>query len=247
MSFRVTTWRHVLAFSGLATALAVAVPLTIVSIALGAVPMFIKFPVLLISGLIPLFITLPISVFALNMLKTMNETVTTLDSLIKFDTLTGLLSRVHFMHLLNERRKAGGYLAIVDADHFKRVNDTFGHEAGDDALKHLATIMTQTVGGAGIVGRMGGEEFVIYLPAVQHQQAQLIAASLGTALRNHRLNYRGHQIQITVSIGIVKDRAEADIASTLRRADMCLYKAKRNGRDRFEFEEVLDGGAVSAA
>ncbi len=247
MSFGVTTWRDVLAFSGLATALAVAVPLTIVSIALGAVPMFIKFPVLLISGLIPLFITLPISLFALNMLKTMNDTVTALDSLIKFDTLTGLLSRVHFMHLLNERRKVGGYLAIVDADHFKRVNDTFGHEAGDDALRHLAAMMTQTVGGAGIVGRLGGEEFAIYLPTVNNQQAMLIAASLGTALRNQSFNYRGHQIRITVSIGIVKDRPNADVATTLRRADMCLYKAKRDGRDRFEFEDVLDEEAVFAA
>lgn len=247
MSLRVTAWRHVIAYSGLITALAVLVPLTIVSVALGAVPMVLKFPVLLISALIPFFIALPISIFALHMLKTMNETVTTLDSLIKFDTLTGLLSRVHFMHLLNERRKDGGYLAIVDADHFKRVNDTFGHEAGDDALKHLATIMTQAVGNAGVVGRMGGEEFAIYLPAVQHQQAILIAANLGSALRNQSFSYREHEIPITVSIGIVEDQPLSDVAATLRRADICLYQAKRNGRDRYEFEDGLDGKVVSAA
>lgn len=247
MSLRFATWRHVFANSGLITSLAVVVPLTIVSIALGAVPMFLKFSGLLISGLFPFFITLPISIFALNLLKSMNATVITLDSLIKFDTLTGLLSRVHFMHVLNERRKNGGCIAIVDADHFKRVNDTFGHEAGDDALKHLATIMTQTVGNSGIVGRLSGEEFGIYLPGVQHQQAILIAASLGTSLRNHSFNYRGQVIQITVSVGIVEDRPLSDIAPTLRRADMYTYQAKSNGRDRFEVEETLDAKAVSAA
>lgn len=247
MHLQVTKWRHVLAYSALITALVVAVPLTIVSISLGALPMIFKFPILVISGLIPLFITFPISVFALHMFKKVNATVTTLDSLVKFDTLTGLLSRVHFLYTFGERRKKGGYLAIVDADHFKRVNDTFGHEAGDDALKYLATTMTQTVGNAGIVGRLGGEEFAIYLPGVQREQAQLIAAALGSALRNQTFQYREHIIPITVSIGLVNDEPSYDVTTTLRRGDMLLYEAKRNGRDRYEIEELLDARAVSAA
>ncbi len=247
MHLQVTKLRHVLAYSALITALAVAVPLTIVSISLGALPMIFKFPILVISGLIPLFITFPISVFALHMFKKVNATVTTLDSLVKFDTLTGLLSRVHFMHMFGERRKNGGYLAIVDADHFKRVNDTFGHEAGDDALKYLATTMTQTVGNAGIVGRLGGEEFAIYLPCAQREQALLVAAALGSTLRNQNFQYRGHIIPITVSIGVVSDEPHHDVAATLRRGDLLLYQAKRNGRDRFEVEELLDDKAVSAA
>jgi diguanylate cyclase len=247
MQLRVTTWRHVFAYSGLITALAVAVPLTVVSVTLGALPMIFKFPILIISGLIPLFITFPISVFALHMFKKVDATVATLDSLVKFDTLTGLLSRIHFMHMLKQRRVHGGYLAVVDADHFKRVNDTFGHEAGDDALKHLATAMTQTVGAAGFVGRLGGEEFAIFLPGARREQALLIAATLGSVLRNQDFHYRGQNIPITISIGIVEDRSHEDVTATLRRGDMLLYKAKLNGRDRFEFEELLDGKVETAA
>jgi diguanylate cyclase len=248
MRLQITSWRHVLIYSVLITVLAVSVPLTIVSITLGALPMIFKFPILVISGLIPLFITFPIAVFALHIFKKVNATVATLNSLVKFDTLTGLLSRAHFMHTFGERRKRGGFLAIVDADHFKRVNDTFGHEAGDDALKYLATAMTQTVGNAGIVGRLGGEEFAIYLPGVMREQAKLIAAALGSALRNQSFHYRGQIIPISVSIGLVVDEPDSDIAATFRRGDMLLYQAKRNGRDRYEIEELLlDGRSVSAA
>jgi diguanylate cyclase (GGDEF)-like protein len=247
MKLRVTTWRHVFAYSGLITALAVAVPLVVVSVALSHVPMGVKFPILMISGLIPLFITVPISIFALQMLKTVNLTVKTLDELMKYDTLTGLLTRGNFLRLISERRKKSSYIAFVDADHFKKINDNFGHEAGDEALKHMSALMNQAVAQFGIVARMGGEEFAIYLPNVSRSQALLVCTNLRSNLRNQSFTYRGAEICVTASVGLVEDNMFDAIATTLRRADMCLYKAKQNGRDRVETEDLLDGKAVIAA
>lgn len=247
MRFRVNTWRQVLAISAVITALAVAVPLVVVGFTLWRVPLQFKIPIFVISGLIPLFITFPISVFALHMLKLVSQTITTLDSLVKFDTLTGLLSRVRFLQLMEEQRINGGYLAILDADHFKCVNDTYGHEAGDEVLKHIATLMTLVVGNHGFVGRLGGEEFAIYLPGVTQQQAQLVIAQTCSALRLQSIHYRGTNITATISAGLVSDNSGEAMAVLLRRADQFLYLAKQKGRDRFECDVKLDERAVSAA
>ncbi len=247
MRFRVSSWRHVFAYSSLTTALAIAVPLVAVSILFWSVPLQLKMPFLVISVAIPLFITFPISVFALYMFKLIDQTVSVLDQLVKLDPLTGLLSRPRFLQLMEERRYVGGYLAILDADHFKIVNDTYGHQAGDETLKHIATIMTQVVGNSGIVGRLGGEEFAIYLPAVTRQQAELILAQTGSALRNQSFHYQGVDIVVTVSAGLVADHGTENQARLLHSADECLYKAKHNGRDQYIIEDVLDRRSVSAA
>lgn len=247
MRIKVTTWTNVITYSAVITALVVAVPLTIVSIALGALPMVLKFPVLVISGLIPLFITLPLSIFALHIFKLINQTVLTLDNLVKHDPLTGLLSRARFLQLVEHNRKNGNYLAILDADFFKKINDSHGHEAGDFALKHISVQLTQAVGNHGFVGRLGGEEFAIYLQDVSLEQAQLVLALLGTSLRMQAFNYNGVDIPVSLSAGLVADVATEAIALVLRRADRCLYRAKKNGRDRFETEIKLDEKAIVAA
>jgi diguanylate cyclase (GGDEF)-like protein len=247
LRIRVSTWRHVLVFSSLITALAVAVPVVIVSLALLPVPLHFKLPVLIISGLIPLFIAFPISIFALHMLRMVHETVSTLDRLVKFDALTGLLSRARFLQLVEERRQAGGVLALLDADHFKRINDSYGHAAGDDALQHISAVLMQGVGTHGFVGRMGGEEFAIYYPASTLSQAKLSVASIGTVLRSQAFVHQGIEIIVTLSAGLAQDAGKEPIAIPLRRADKLLYLAKKRGRDRYEVEEALDEKAHSAA
>jgi diguanylate cyclase len=237
----------VLVFSSLITALAVAVPVVIVGLSLFNVPLHFKLPVLIIAGLIPLFIAFPISVFALHMLRMVYDTVSTLDRLVKFDALTGLLSRVRFLQLVEERRSAGGILVLLDADHFKKINDTYGHEAGDDALQHISAVLMNSVGTHGIVGRMGGEEFAVYFPGSTMSQAKLIVASLGTVLRSQALLHQGVEITVTLSAGLANDAGGEPIANPLRRADKLLYLAKKRGRDRFESEEALDENAHSAA
>jgi diguanylate cyclase len=246
MKFRVSNWQDVFVYSALITALAVAVPLMVVSIALWNFPFFIKLPVLAVTGAIPFFITIPISVFAMHMFKLVNQTVTKLDELIKFDAMTGLLSRTNFLHSLAEGRKNGGILILLDADHFKKINDTYGHEAGDQALKFLANAMVQIVSGQGFVGRLGGEEFAIYLPEANQAQAALLAAGLGTHLRNRMMEYQDVTFTVSLSMGIVVDGGDCAVVSLLRRADKLLYAAKLAGRDCYKIEETLDDRAVFA-
>lgn len=247
MKFQVNNWRDVFVYSALITALAVAVPLTVVSIALWPFAFFIKLPILAISGAIPFFITIPISIFAMHMFKLVNQTVATLDELIKFDAMTGLLSRTNFLHSVAEARQKGGAFVLLDADHFKKINDAHGHEAGDNALKFLSNAMMQVVGAHGFVGRLGGEEFAIYLPQANSAQASLLMSSLGTHLRNRSLDYNNFKIKVSLSMGIVVDRGNVAVATLLRRADRLLYVAKSNGRDCFKIEETLDDKAVVAA
>jgi diguanylate cyclase len=247
MKIRIRNWWQVLGYSALVTLVSVAVPLIVVSITLWPLPFKFKLPILAISGFIPLFIAAPISIFALNILRLIQETVEKLDNIIKFDSLTGVLVRGHFLHLIAEIRNSAGYVAIVDADHFKRINDTYGHEAGDIALKHIATTMRQAIGTSGIVGRMGGEEFAIYLPGASYEQAKLVCSSICSALRNIPIVYRGAEIFAKVSLGVVQDSLSENITATMRRADMCLYQAKAGGRDRFIFEQALDDKAHVAA
>jgi diguanylate cyclase len=247
MKFRVSNWKDVFVYSALITALAVAVPLVVVSIALWRYPFFVKLPILVISGAIPLFITIPISIFSMHMFKLINLTVGRLDDLIKFDAMTGLLSRTNFLHSVSEVRTKGGMLILLDADHFKKINDSHGHEAGDFALKYISNAMTQMVGSHGFVGRLGGEEFAIYLPQAEQQQAALLMASLGTYLRSRTMDYGGDKIKVSMSMGIVADRGNVAVASLLRRADQLLYLAKSQGRDCYRMEETLDEKAVSAA
>jgi diguanylate cyclase len=247
MYFRIRTARQVWLSTLLTTGISVAVPLIVVVLAIGP-HMMMRIPsILFITGLIPLFIAFPISLFAFNIVKTVNQTVEALDGLVKYDAMTGLIGRTHFMHMLDERRQGGGYLAIVDADNFKKINDSYGHEAGDVALKHIADAMIQIIGSHGIVGRMGGEEFAIYLPKLVAAQARLLVASLGSHLRGQGFDYRGAAICPTVSIGLVADDCSGPVSSLFRKADRCLYMAKAKGRDRFVFEEELDAVARSAA
>ncbi len=247
MRLRVRQWKDVFVFSALITALAVAVPLVVVSLALWQFPMSAKLPILVIAGAIPLFIAFPISVFALYLVRLLSQTIAKLDNLIRFDPMTGLLSRTNFLQSVNDSRAKGGVLILLDADHFKKVNDTYGHDAGDAALKFMANAMVSVVGSAGFVGRLGGEEFAIYMPIVAPQQVTLLMAALGTQLRMRALDYHGIQIKVTMSMGIVVDPKDCAVTALIRFADQLLYRAKAKGRDCYEIEEVIDEADVFAA
>jgi diguanylate cyclase len=231
----VTRWRHVFIYSALITALSVFVPVMVVSVSLWQLPWAFKAPILTISAAIPLFIAFPISVFSLNLLRTMNGVMAVMDGLVRYDGLTGLLNRTHFLHLVQEQRRNTGLFAIVDADHFKRINDTYGHDCGDEALKYLSQNLSQVFGPYGLVARQGGEEFSVYLPHVSLEQMRLLVAMLRTALVSAPLTYEGTELHITVSIGVASDRLDTPMATISKKADNCLYAAKHAGRNRCFF------------
>ena len=117
-------------------------------------------------------------------------------------------------------------VALFDIDHFKRVNDTFGHQMGDEVLKRVAETATAAVRAGDIVGRFGGEEFVIVLPNTTAKTAMLIAERVRMAIEK-----AGTTPAVTISVGVAERTQKEDVESLLRGADQALYLAKREGRN----------------
>ena len=159
-----------------------------------------------------------------------------LDLQARTDALTGLLNRrgfetqMAFAVALARRSSRPLSLITVDVDHFKRVNDTYGHEAGDEVLRRLARTLESRLRGSDVVARLGGEEFVALLPDTDLNGAQSIAQALVTAMAEQQDPVVG---TITVSAGVATMRgAEDNGAAMLRRGDAALYDAKGQGRNR---------------
>lgn len=127
-------------------------------------------------------------------------------------------------------------LAIMDIDHFKHINDQFGHLAGDKALKALAIRSAQQVREVDMVARFGGEEFVILMPNTTSAEALVAAEKLRVLSENAGFHYNSHPVSITVSFGIAQARKGDDARSLFERADAALYESKKNGRNRSTLE-----------
>ena len=123
-------------------------------------------------------------------------------------------------------------VAIGDIDFFKKVNDNYGHEAGDEVLIHVARVLKEQLLANGFVCRWGGEEFLIVIESHTIEQAEHILQSILDTLRNQTITYQEQQIRVTMSMGLVSVKAEDEIDDILRYADQKLYEAKENGRDQ---------------
>jgi diguanylate cyclase (GGDEF)-like protein len=132
---------------------------------------------------------------------------------------------------------------LFDLDHFKSINDRFGHAVGDDALKVFARVATASLRATDVVGRLGGEEFAAILPG-NAAEATIAAERLRKAFQAAGIEISSHQIGATVSIGVASAIPPADINALLVRADKALYRAKGNGRNR---AEVAQDEATSPA
>jgi two-component system cell cycle response regulator len=156
------------------------------------------------------------------------------------DALTQLYSRRWWFDMASTEfarcRRYGGDLSVllVDLDHFKGVNDRFGHEAGDNVLRAFADLLRRECRQSDIIGRHGGEEFALALTETSLADAQTVASRLTEGCRALALPAGDESIRWSCSIGIADIREEdADIDAVLRRADTALYGAKRAGRDRW--------------
>ena len=123
-------------------------------------------------------------------------------------------------------------VAIGDIDFFKKVNDNYGHEAGDEVLIHVARVLKEQLLANGFVCRWGGEEFLIVIESHTIEQAEHILQSILDTLRNQTITYQEQQIRVTMSMGLVSVKAEDEIDDILCCADQKLYEAKENGRDQ---------------
>jgi diguanylate cyclase (GGDEF)-like protein len=125
---------------------------------------------------------------------------------------------------------------MLDVDHFKNVNDTKGHPVGDEVLRELVNRLRLSVRPYDIIGRYGGEEFLILLPDTVFEEGVEVAERIRMAIRREPFNVCGEDIRISVSLGISSlDEKDQKLDELLKRADEGLYKAKNAGRDRVEW------------
>ena len=167
---------------------------------------------------------------------------TELHGLASNDGLTGLLNRRSFQDELEaefERSTRYGHrtaVLLLDVDHFKRVNDTLGHPAGDAVLKAVAEQVTAAVRGVDRVGRWGGEEFAILLPETEEEAARRVAERVVDLVAARVVLVEGRRVQVTVSVGVAVhdplDRRVSSAGELVALADAALYEAKESGRNR---------------
>lgn len=173
--------------------------------------------------------------------KALKEANQKLLMLASHDSLTGLYNHRCFIERLAEEvNKARRYqralsLIMIDADHFKKINDQFGHQAGDKVLCALSKAISDTIRDMDVAGRLGGEEFAIICPETEIQGGIQLAERLREAFKNEVIKAGKQEVRFSASFGVshlhTDDNAES-ASSLLNRADQLLYRAKENGRDQ---------------
>lgn len=154
----------------------------------------------------------------------------------RHDHLTGALNRgAVFERADHYLRSEALALIVLDIDFFKRINDSFGHPAGDAVIRELIARLKHALGGDGEVGRVGGEEFTVLLPGAQRDAAIAMAEAIRAAIAGRPFDCLP-QHPVTASFGIACSSAGVDFEQTYARADAALYRAKNGGRNRVEFE-----------
>jgi diguanylate cyclase (GGDEF)-like protein len=155
------------------------------------------------------------------------------------DALTGAVNRRHFAELaereIERRRRHPSAIALisVDLDHFKRINDTYGHAAGDAVLQAVAALYLRMIRATDVLGRLGGEEFLLLLPETPPAVAQAIAERLRQALEQQTVTYEGQTMTVTASFGVtgLDHGGPVSLDALMRQADKAMYAAKAAGRN----------------
>jgi diguanylate cyclase len=166
----------------------------------------------------------------------------------KTDALTGLLNRRAFDQKLNEYIESHKQsnvelcLLILDIDCFKQINDTFGHQMGDNVLRYTANLMKQHITKYHCAARYGGEEMAIIMPNTPLNRAMEIAEKIRVSLAQHPLKLKGSKKSIgkvTISIGVSSFKINDSLESLVERADQAMYRAKDNGRNQVMAENII--------
>jgi len=160
-----------------------------------------------------------------------------LELISKTDPLTGLYNRrsirekleYEFIHY--KKTKNNFSVIIADIDYFKKINDTFGHDCGDQVLKKVAQILQDAVGERGFVSRWGGEEFLILLPETKVEDARILADRTRKIIEEEIIDYNGIQVSITSTFGASVNEEHERIDDTIKKADDALFKGKNLGRN----------------
>ena len=176
------------------------------------------------------------SLFVLMLSYKLNQN---LESIATIDSLTGMLNRrgledsaLKMQHIC-KRINLSMAVLLIDIDHFKKVNDEYGHLAGDDTLRHLSTVIADILRSSDVLGRYGGEEFCVFLPNTTESDAIGLAERIRAGVEASTLQSNRHSIKATISIGVADSvRAGYDFKGLVAAADSALYAAKNSGRNK---------------
>jgi diguanylate cyclase (GGDEF)-like protein len=167
-----------------------------------------------------------------------------MDQLAKHDGLTGLINRRHFFELLNKeyqrfmRLREPFCILILDIDDFKKINDKYGHAAGDEVLRKISKALLENARTMDVVSRVGGEEFAVLCPGLDVKDAFSIGERTRIICENVSLKVDKKLVSVTTSIGITEvHQSDNDIEGIMRRADVALYSAKSNGKNQVVMSE----------
>lgn len=199
---------------------------------------------IIFASFLPSLISTPISLAILRMALKLSSTQAELKRLANTDPLTQLDNRRSFFfaaeHCLAEAASADSHAALLvfDADHFKDLNDNYGHAAGDQALVSIAAVLRANFRSEDLICRVGGEEFAVLIPGVDAQTAEPLAQRLVDSIANAPLTLNGAIIEYSVSCGIADTSQTYDLAALFKTADDAMYLAKQQGRCRVALHKL---------
>jgi diguanylate cyclase (GGDEF)-like protein len=199
-----------------------------------------------INKIIFLDISLAIDAYHMSTMQDLSESVSQLEeekhelsNQLMHDTLTGALSRAYIMDVLKKhisiRRQVSSQelsVALFDIDFFKKVNDTYGHQVGDMLLIKLIQTINYVIRDQDYLGRYGGEEFLFVIVNTAPEDAYHLVERIRSSIENTAYHINGHEIHITLSIGLTHIKLGDDVSHIIERADSALYQAKNAGRNQ---------------
>jgi len=209
---------------------------------------------ILTDVLLPVVLAVPLLLFFTSKLRELAIAHKKLTVFASTDSLTQVMNRAAFSTLVDayltevraKERRIEGALLIIDADNFKSVNDRFGHDRGDEALVTIASSIKSAVRSPDLVGRLGGEEFGVFLPGADTDQAAIVAERIRKAVNDAEFAPAGAHA-LSVSVGCAVFDRKLPFSDLFRLADQQLYVAKREGRNRVAVLPIGDADALAAA
>jgi diguanylate cyclase (GGDEF)-like protein len=199
------------------------------------------------AGISPVFIENKIFIGRIFLFTDITDNINYLAGIEKVaytDALTGLYNRKHFLELADAdiqraaRINQAIYMAMMDIDNFTKINDVYGHTAGDMALKMSAEIIRQSIRSYDLVGRYGGEKFSIMFAISDEAEVLKLAERIRTSTEDTCIDYEGDEIKITCSVGVAKLLKDDTLEKVIQKAEEALFVAKNSGRNQVKFHDL---------
>ncbi len=197
--------------------------------------------VLFTSSVITIMVMTPITYFVGLKIQDVSDLTVQLEHAVNHDTLTGTCTRLSFYRRLSEMDDLPLVIIAADIDHFKKINDKYGHKAGDGALKQFANTLSRNSREEDVIARFGGEEFVVLLQGMSLEDGVVTAQRLCDQVRKKVFIAEGQQMRLTASFGVAEASSISEVDYAIHQADLAAYRAKRDGRDRvYTYNPELD-------